>query len=83
MKLEAGELSNRLRERGVVVIAMSLGDQFVLQGCGRHRHGLDRSDIFRQLETDGQVLSMQGDLEAERVLIDVTHATGMLALIIH
>ena len=68
-RLEARELANRPRECGVVVITVSLGYEFVLEGRGHRRDGQDRTDALRQVEADGQVLSVQRNLEAERVVV--------------
>lgn len=75
--LETGELANRPRERGVVVITVSLGNQFVLEGRGHDRDGQGRSDALCQIGVDAQVLSVKRDLEAERAVV-VDHSAAAI-----
>ena len=75
--LEPRELPDRTRERRVVIVAKSLGDEPIFEGCRQRRDGQRRTDAVRELEADPEILSVQRDLEAERIVV-VDHATAAI-----
>ena len=67
--VEAGELPDRPGEGRVVVVAVALGDEPVLERRGEGGHRQRRADLARELERDPEVLAVERDAEAERVLV--------------
>ena len=56
---------------------MALGDDAVFEACRECRYRQDCSYVAGKFEADAEILSVQGDLEANRVIV-IDHSTASI-----